>query len=109
MGVSWLSSNSEFWQVGSCKDVNNILSRIPCEGMDDDQTHSVSRMKEIVSTIVSRRSKILGIRNRELLALVRTITLKCCSCFPFRSRNFEFHRDGSCFDFCVGRSECRDC
>ncbi|XP_030490635.2 uncharacterized protein LOC115706989 isoform X2 [Cannabis sativa] len=44
--------------VGSCKDVSNILSRIPCDGMDDEQTQSVSRMKEIVSMIVTRRAKV---------------------------------------------------
>ncbi|XP_062087708.1 uncharacterized protein LOC133794484 isoform X2 [Humulus lupulus] len=55
--------------VGSCKDVNNILSRIPCDGMDDEQTQSVSRMKEIVSMIVTRRAKISSTQ-RELIESV---------------------------------------
>ena len=52
-------------QVGSCKDVNSILSKIPCEGMDDEQARSVSRMKEIASTIVTRRAKIKTSLHRE--------------------------------------------
>ncbi|EXB68906.1 Serine/threonine-protein phosphatase 7 [Morus notabilis] len=64
-----LSSSIEK-MVGSCKDVNSILSKIPCEGMDDEQTRSVSRMKEIASTIVTRRAKITTYRHRELVESV---------------------------------------
>ncbi|PON96172.1 Serine/threonine-specific protein phosphatase/bis(5-nucleosyl)-tetraphosphatase [Trema orientale] len=56
-----LSSSIEK-MVGSCRDVNNILGRIPCDGMNDEQTQSVSRMKEIVSTIVTRRAKVTSTR-----------------------------------------------
>lgn len=58
---SWAYS-TRIVQVGSCRDVNNILSKIPCDGMDDEQTQSVSRMKEIVSTIVTRRAKVTATR-----------------------------------------------
>ena len=57
-----LANSMRIGQVGSCKDVNSILSRIPCEGMDDEQTQSVSRMKEIASTIVTRRAKVTSSR-----------------------------------------------
>ncbi|XP_024027915.1 uncharacterized protein LOC21388598 [Morus notabilis] len=59
-----LSSSIEK-MVGSCKDVNSILSKIPCEGMDDEQARSVSRMKEIASTIVTRRAKIKTSQHRQ--------------------------------------------
>lgn len=67
--VVWLTLPSS-GQVGSCKDVNSILSKIPCEGMDDEQTRSVSRMKEIVSTIVTRRAKMSTTRHREAVESV---------------------------------------
>lgn len=52
--------------MGSCKDVNNILSKIPCKGMDEQQTQSVSRMKEIVSKIVPKRAKLTTKCHREI-------------------------------------------
>ncbi|PON96174.1 Serine/threonine-specific protein phosphatase/bis(5-nucleosyl)-tetraphosphatase [Trema orientale] len=52
-----LSSNIEK-MVGSCKAVSKILSRINSEGIDDPDSQSVSRMKEIVSSIVSTRAKV---------------------------------------------------
>lgn len=60
-----LSSSIEK-MVGSCKDVNNILSKIPCKGMDEQQTQSVSRMKEIVSKIVTKRAKLTTTCHREI-------------------------------------------
>ncbi|PON79385.1 hypothetical protein PanWU01x14_011200 [Parasponia andersonii] len=56
-----LSSSIEK-MVGSCKDVNDILSKIPSQGADQDQTQSVSRMKEIVSTIVTKQAKLATTR-----------------------------------------------
>lgn len=52
--------------VGSCKDVNNILSKMPCDNMDEQQTQSVSRMKEIASTIVTNRAKLAATRHCEI-------------------------------------------
>ncbi|XP_062098462.1 uncharacterized protein LOC133804313 isoform X2 [Humulus lupulus] len=65
-----LSSSIEK-MVGSCKDVNSILSKIPCEGMDRDQTQSVSQMKAIVSTIVTKRAKLATTRHSEPVESVR--------------------------------------
>lgn len=52
--------------MGSCKDVNNILSKMPCDNMDEQQTQSVSRMKEIASTIVTNRAKLAATRHCEI-------------------------------------------
>lgn len=45
-------------QVGSCRAVNKILSRIDSESIDDPHSQSVLRMKEIVSSIVTKRAKV---------------------------------------------------
>ncbi|XP_030485650.1 uncharacterized protein LOC115702333 isoform X3 [Cannabis sativa] len=54
-------------RVGWCKDANSnsILTKIPGEGMDRDQTESVSQMKAIVSTIVTKQVKIATTRHCE--------------------------------------------
>ena len=57
-------------QVGSCKDVDNILNKIPCQGIDLERTHSVSRMKEIVSNIVAKRAKLETTRSWKPAELV---------------------------------------
>lgn len=51
--------------MSSCKNVDKILSRIGSESLDDKHSRSVSRMKEIVSSIVTKRAKISTTRRRE--------------------------------------------
>ncbi|XP_062087710.1 serine/threonine-protein phosphatase 7 inactive homolog [Humulus lupulus] len=46
--------------VGSCKAVNKVLSKIDHETRDEPHSQSVSRMKEIVSSIVTKRAKVDG-------------------------------------------------
>lgn len=57
-------------QAGSCRDVITILSRMPCEGLDDQQLQSLVQMKEIASGVVNKRAKVATIQNCEAGELV---------------------------------------
>ncbi|XP_015890694.3 serine/threonine-protein phosphatase 7 inactive homolog isoform X2 [Ziziphus jujuba] len=59
-----LSSSIEK-MVGSCRDVIGILSRMSCEGLDDQQLQSLMQMKEIALGIVNKRAKVATTEHRE--------------------------------------------
>lgn len=55
--LGWLIELGVWWvQVESCRDVVNILGRISCEGLGDEELQKVVRMKEIAMGIVNKRS-----------------------------------------------------
>lgn len=57
-------------QVGSCRDVITILSRMSCEGLDGRQLQSIVQMKEIASGVINKRAKVAIIENHEAGELV---------------------------------------
>ncbi|XP_030490639.2 serine/threonine-protein phosphatase 7 inactive homolog isoform X1 [Cannabis sativa] len=56
--VKKAQSHSIDKMVGSCKAVKKVLSYIDYETIDDPHSQSVSRMKEIVSSIVTKGAKV---------------------------------------------------
>lgn len=55
--LGWFIELGVWWvQVESCRDVVNILGRISCEGLSDEELQKVVRMKEIAMGIVNKRS-----------------------------------------------------
>lgn len=67
MDVFWESG----WQVKFCRSTDGISQRLDYEGMENGVSYSELCMKEIVSTVVTKRAKLTVSRNNNPIEMVR--------------------------------------
>lgn len=83
--------------MGSCRDVINILSRMPCEGLDSQQKQSILQMKEIAFGVVNKCPKVAATEHFEPGEMVFDVldanssSFTDCADFYFKCF-FKYHR-----------------
>lgn len=69
--------------MDSCRDVVNILGRLSCDGLGEEEVEKVLRMKEIAMGIVSKRPRVvtmLGCEPSELVCMFMSYHVKFVFC-----------------------------